>query len=503
MRRTRVSGRSAPRPTRCSRSNGGHARRFAPSRTEALVDVGRDLRESLRAISNQGTEAKPIPNESLFNHVFAYYTTQANAFETKATAIEQAYQDPQSRLFPFRDLDQPVQSPAIPPIPHCRAPAGTPPALPAGAEGASNDLAPNVVWAAERLQLGKVTLCATSDLQSGYEIEEIQALFDGRPVRRTRTAQLYRCRINPKGYEICEKVGDPVVTTIDDNAYIEQIRGRAQQALLALRPALYGQIAAKLTPESPHVDQELLIAARRITAAKALIQQFVVLGFPRALEHDEWLHALLEGEQGLLDERDDRGDSTDRMLSTLYAQAAQPAVGTTSENPRGQLKKRLDATKAVVDGYLALIGQRRWAEYHAYLDDALARVELARPAAAVAPDRQRPIIVLKTPPQKIGTVSARGVKVVIRSNEAGSVQSAVWVTRATAKKLGLGSSAIAAGKATAGLRAGEPMTVIVPLSARVKAKLRQQARLTLELRIRAKDAAGNTTVASRTVIVRR
>ena len=79
---------------------------------------------------------------------------------------------------------------------------------------------------------------------------------------------------------------------------LSDVTNRVEDKLRKLREAIYSKILEELAP-----GQSLDVPTRKLDGAKALIDRFVNLGMPIAIESDDFLRALLYGTESLVDLR--------------------------------------------------------------------------------------------------------------------------------------------------------------------------------------------------------
>ena len=120
-------------------------------------------------------------------------------------------------------------------------------------------------------------------------------------------------------------------------------------------------------------DQTLLRLASTVNGAKALIRDFLLLGFPRAFEVDGYLRMFLDGEPALPDH--------DAYLNAF--EAATEAAGPPERHPSARVRiredadKRADALGATLGAYLDLIASGDHEEFHPRLEMILTWSEIA------------------------------------------------------------------------------------------------------------------------------
>jgi len=138
-------------------------------------------------------------------------------------------------------------------------------------------------------------------------------------------------------------------------------RQAVESELYKYQHELYGRIQSEMSQGAlkPLVTQ--------VAGSKALLETIVALGLPRAASNDEFLHAMLYGNQQLVDEK---------SLTQNYAlKMAQPVTQTNFiDNPRFMLGEvagqRREIFGQLLDGYLNAITTQAHSEQADYIADA-------------------------------------------------------------------------------------------------------------------------------------
>jgi hypothetical protein len=120
-------------------------------------------------------------------------------------------------------------------------------------------------------------------------------------------------------------------------------------------------------------------------------------------------------------------------------------------------------------------------------------------------DKAAPALKLKAPARTLGALRSKGLPVTVTSNEACQATVRLLLGRSRAKKLGIIAAAtpVTVGKRAVRLAGAGTKVVTVKLTAKAKQRLRGARRVTLTVKVDAKDAAGNASRATRTVTFRR
>jgi len=130
---------------------------------------------------------------------------------------------------------------------------------------------------------------------------------------------------------------------------------------------LYGRVMSEMNQGA------LKPLVAEVAGSKAVLEAMIALGMPRAVRDDEFLHAMLYGNQQLVDER---------LLAQDYAhKLAQPIEQTNlTYNPKSMLgevaDKRRDAFAGLVNDYLKAITAKQHSEEADYIADTRRALDL-------------------------------------------------------------------------------------------------------------------------------
>jgi hypothetical protein len=121
--------------------------------------------------------------------------------------------------------------------------------------------------------------------------------------------------------------------------FLATVTSQVEKALHDYQQALYKDILDEVTVGS------LRSLATEMAGSKALLDSFVILGFPRAIVEDEFLHAMLFGNQQLTE---------DSQIAQTYALSATQLITETNLllNPRLDLRRVADERVAAFSGLL-------------------------------------------------------------------------------------------------------------------------------------------------------
>jgi hypothetical protein len=139
---------------------------------------------------------------------------------------------------------------------------------------------------------------------------------------------------------------------------LNTITGKLEKQLGDYQHELYGRVLNELTNGSLHR------LAVEVAGGKALLASFVTLGLARAVDNDDLLHAMLYGDQQLVDDN--------QVIATYALSAAQPISGANLlVNPRLVIGQIADQRRAVfsglVDQYLNAITAKSYVEASDYV----------------------------------------------------------------------------------------------------------------------------------------
>ena len=147
---------------------------------------------------------------------------------------------------------------------------------------------------------------------------------------------------------------------------LREITRQLEERLAAYQHGLYSRVLNELNNGS------LRASATEVAGGKALLESFVTLGLPRALDNDDFLRAMLFGNQRLLD--------NNQIMHSYAISATQPITGANLlVNPRlaiGQVAdRRTVAFSGLINQYLTAITAKTYTEAPDYITNA--RQELA------------------------------------------------------------------------------------------------------------------------------
>ena len=395
-----------------------------PQRQAALDAVGADLEAAMHNISTRTTLTTTQGNSLLFSNVITYYQNKLDRLDASIQAgVESAFlQEVRAnrlqRKEPF-DLyggfDQALtyQPPELS-IMTC---GGTAP-LPAPAN--LKALVPNFnrYNLAEYLKLGAITTCVSGELvdrvlicppkqpdlceQEGDLQVFVRVYFANTPVtvlsidagglslpEGDNATHYVKGHWFP--YKTMFETGDKTVPPAPDEvaeraALLAKTTAALQNQLAAYQQELDGRVVNELAKGSLHPF------AVEVAGSKALLDSFVTLGLPRAVNTDDFVHAMLYGDQQLME---------DNQIEQAYAVSATLPLTATNilVNPRlviaQKVAQRKQAFAGLINHYLAAITAQTHTEAVDYIADARRELDLTVRIAKVEVEQSAPT---PTPP---------------------------------------------------------------------------------------------------------
>jgi hypothetical protein len=376
-----------------------HMQRIDPQRQTAIKEIGIELEAAMHNLSTQLTQAGPQGNNLLFSTVITHYQNKLDGLDSGLQAIENNFVNEVQgfrlqRAEPFNlygGLDQPLSY--IPPE-LSNTTCGNAPDYGSYALGSNlQALIPNFERynLAEYMRLGNFAVCLSDEWinpieycvyppqdlpvchfladhksnltvyfnsvplirQTIYEAEQIMPTEGAERWTRNQWTGFY----NYKGK--FEALTTAEVPAPDGAAQLlATVTGQLQERLASYQQELYGRILNEMTQGS------LKPMATELAGGKALLDGFVSLGLPRAVRNDEFLHAMLFGNQRLVD---------DSQIIHSYALSGTQPLNEMNllVNPRlaiGQVAdERTAAFQGLVDEYLDAISAETHVEAADYL----------------------------------------------------------------------------------------------------------------------------------------
>jgi hypothetical protein len=390
-----------------------HAARIKPERQAALDAIGRDLEQAMQNISTRLTPDGPQGNAPLFTAVISHYNQQLGALDRGLQATEATFVRERAsalgRNTPF-DLyggaDQRVNhTPAEMTTMICGNAPGFP-SLPAphNLQNIVPDYSLSVL--ADYLQakpikvclggqwLDQRRICSGSLCQDFAFHRAIISVYVGNNTVARRSIDAPQREVVKEQAVLRTFAGwqegpfykaqfeaQFVNATPIPSTQREAIISAVEQTLRQQQQAFAGRVGSEISGGS------LKDAALRLAGAKKLLESFVALGMPQALESDDLLRSLLYSNQALID---------DQQVVAAYTRPVSPTLGATAAisptdltiNPRTALMetatKRQQAIGELLTRYTDAINAKRYNEPISLIGDTRLRMNLAMSLAGVA-----------------------------------------------------------------------------------------------------------------------
>jgi tetrahydromethanopterin S-methyltransferase subunit G len=371
-----------------------HMQRIDPKRGEALNQIGLELEAAMRNLSTSATATGAAGNELLFTSVISHYQGKVDALDAAIGPVEDAFMNEVrvnrlGRAEPF-DVHGYIYQKLSFRSPEARA--GTCNSqgqfkfeMPSGFEERIPNYDPYNL--AEYLGLGKFLGCVYDEWSNivqgvGDHKVVLYVRFNG-TLLMTQSLTSTRKQIPPGNNWIRDnwpsfraqfgayKVLDPMTPEQEAarQSRFNDTLNAVETALRNYQHELYGRVMSEMNQGS------LKPLVNEVAGSKALLDTVVALGLPRAVQNDEFLHAMLYGNQQLVDER---------LLAQDYARKlAQPIEQTNlTYNPRVMLREVADGRREVFGGlvndYLGAITAKQHSEEADYIAVTRSALDLTR-----------------------------------------------------------------------------------------------------------------------------
>jgi hypothetical protein len=389
-----------------------HASQIKPERQAALDAVGRDLEQAMQNISTRLTPDGPQGNAPLFTEVISYYTEQLEGFDAGLQATEAAFVREQagalgrSATFDlYGGVDQQLQhTPAEmitmtcdnhPVYVHVPAPINLKNGVPNYTRTVLADyLKAKTLKACVGGQWQDIrrmcsgTSCFDMALHRAYififvgntvvaqhymdaaEREVIHGEAFARTAEGWQQPPFYKSLFETR----FANATPPAASDAEITKSIEDELSRLQQAF-------HGRVKSEMSAGN------LRNEALKLAGAKKLLESFVALGMPQALERDDLLRSLLYSNQALVDDQQVFAAYTRPISSTLGATAA---ISPTDlpVNPRvavmATAKQRHEALGALLTRYTDAINAQTYSEPISLIGDTRLRMNLSMTLAGIA-----------------------------------------------------------------------------------------------------------------------
>lgn len=357
-----------------------HMAQIAEQRQRALTAVGTDLENAIRRISTVDTPSGPQGNGQLFDTVVGFYNGKVTTLHSKLAEIETAYITERLGAAPLVDLFGGVDQ-----LPAYESPewstftckgSGAGLATPSGLKEQIPGLSRYQL--AEALGLAQLAVCVGAELlnpqtscnpklgvcfTTGTLQLTISAAVDDVPVLRRRATGgtiTLKDFADPYDY-VVEHWAEfkPALDGFTQNAltpaeqsqrtaFFAQTTTKIHNTLAGYQHELYGRMLTALVAPGP-----LHPLAVETTGSQQLLVKLTTLGLAEAVENDEFFHALLYGNQQLVDDR--------QIVNSLAISATQTVTDTQiTVNARAMMQtrttERLALFTEMLNGYLDAIG---------------------------------------------------------------------------------------------------------------------------------------------------
>ncbi|MCB0189676.1 MAG: hypothetical protein KDE31_35640, partial [Caldilineaceae bacterium] len=304
-----------------------HMARIDPQRQTALTAVGTDLESAIRNISTIDGPNGPQGNHQLFDTVVGFYNGKVTTLHSKLSEMEAAYikerfgDTPQVDLFGGVDQVSAYESPQWTTLTCTGSGLATPSGLKEQVPGLSR------YHLAEALGLAQLGVCVSAELlnpqtscnpklgtcfTTGTLQITVEATVDDVPVlRRKKTAGSLTLKdfADPLDYVVdhwleykpaLEGFTNDGLTPPERTQRTEllaQTTTKIHDTLAQYQHELYGRMLTALVAPGP-----LQPLAVETTGSQQLLVTLTTLGLAEAVENDEFFHALLYGNQQLVDD---------------------------------------------------------------------------------------------------------------------------------------------------------------------------------------------------------
>ena len=389
-----------------------HMNRIDPNRKAALNQIGLDIEAAMRNLSTvttvsttiTGTVTSTVGNHLLYTTVISHYQSKIDALNAGIAAVENNFMNEVrvnrlGRAEPF-DLHGYLYQPLAYRTPEVAvATCGSPEHYAYPLFSGFEQRIPNfeLYNLADYLKLGKLQVCVydqwydiVQECKNGecYDVANHNVGLNvtyNYVVLMSQTLVAPRMRIPEYGlwvkdhwntepynyrhaFEVFKQL-DPL-TPAQQAARQESFnntRLAVEAELYKYQHELYGRIQSEMSQGT------LKPLMTQLAGSKTLLETVVALGLPRAASNDEFLHAMLNGNQQLVDEKS--------LAQTYALKIAQPVTQTNFiDNPRFMLGEvagqRREIFGQLLDGYLDAITAQVHSEQADYIADARRSMDL-------------------------------------------------------------------------------------------------------------------------------
>ena len=400
-----------------------YIKQIDPQRQVALNAVGADLEAAMRNLATQITAADTTGNSLIFSQVITNYNGKLNALNNAIAGIENSYvqevqtnrlqRQPPFDLYGGVDQTLAYQAPELSQM-SC---GGLDPALATPVLVKSQLPNFNRYNLAEYFGQGALRACVFGKLlrpqrvcppgqdacdTSGDMEVSVTVFFHHKALNTSTTLNRQTMVFGNATIKADDDATSyvirhwPFYAAVFDTRAISDVPTPAQAAqraalLATITTALHDQFAAYQRELAGRVLNELAVGSLRplageLAGSKALLNSFVTIGLQRAVSNDDFFHAMLYGDQQLVEDS--------QLLATYTLSATQPVTATQiTVNPRLLVKataeQRTTVFTGMVDHYLDAMRAQTHVEAFDYIADTRRELDLAlriaRLAGATAP----------------------------------------------------------------------------------------------------------------------
>ena len=399
-----------------------HMREIDPQRHAALDEVGIELEKAMNNISTQQTTDGPLGNSLLFTTVITLYQGKLGMLDSSIQSLENAFVNEVQALRLQRSepfdlyggVDQAITYVAPELTTMTCGSAGTYGSYPV--PSTLKSLIPDFARynLADYLQLGKLTTCVHHEPVNEVQVcnnepeppyaevcipfvankAVLTVYFDNVSIMSQSITSpgmstypdwsLYYSQLTPSWTEgVNYKAQFEAMTLLDTPSpelaaqrieLLNATTNKVEAALSDYQRELYARILNELSIGS------LQSQANEVAGSKALLESFVTLGLSRAVGNDDFLHAMLFGNQQLVD--------NNQIMESYAISVSQPITGANLlVNPRLLIGKVADERRAalaeMIDQYLDAISAKTHVEAAGYLTNTRRVLDLTMRIARV------------------------------------------------------------------------------------------------------------------------
>jgi hypothetical protein len=391
-----------------------HLRRIDPQRQASLDAVGNDLQQALQNISTINTPSGPQGNAPLFTELTSYYNVKLANLSSTLAASEAAYASEVQGL-----LNRPVsfdlyggvdQTLAFQPTDFGTMTCGGGYAEQIRVPAPSNlkNMVPgyNRYALADYLRLNQTVVCWYPEIVDKFDycqngvceaygfvtVEIVVKAPTGEIARRTFRGYPAKVNSDLRTLVVSQwaliyrpKIEGELVGVTPPAADMAAVTSLLVTKLSELQRTYAGRVLTELNTGA------LRTRAVELAGAKKLLESFITLGFPRAIASDDFLRALLFGQESLVDEQQIALAYTPRSPAT-------PSEAELRINPRAALveaaQERSGALAELLTAYVSSLSTQNYLEDNALIGGTRFDLTLAQAFANPSGPGQNKIIFL-------------------------------------------------------------------------------------------------------------